>query len=428
MFDDDPDPRISHLIDRRRFLQASALGTAALALPGCGTADVADGGSRINYWHHFTNQTEMRGLQRITEMFLAAHPDIDLVQENIPNKDFMAKFTAAVQAQSVPDTTMVTSERLGNMHAMNSLVDLTDRVNNWPMKPDYPEDRWQGVSVDGRIYGVPAFAFVDWMYYRLDWLEEAGIAAPPTTLDEFQDVAIKLTDPSKGRYGFGMRAGDGGQFIVVDMLEAFGSPIVVDGKAAIDVGKAAEALRFFAELYTVHKVVPPSAPNDSYRQIMESFRTGQTGMLWHGTGSLTEVQRSLTSEQFGTAVRPAGPAGVVSRLSYLYNGLMKTEHADAAWAWVSYWGEAAPAVEFMEITGYFPASSQVAKDERVTGNPLFAAAVESVRIGRLPHQFVGADAWGRLTVLPAFQKILTGDRTPEQAAQEMAAGLEKILS
>lgn len=420
---------MAHPLDRRSFLKTSAVGAAALGgLPGwlgCGGGETGNG---INYWHHFTNQTEMKGLARITEMFRAAHPDIDMVQENIPNKDFMAKFTAAVQARTVPDTTMVTSERLGNMHAMRSLIDLTERVDAWHLKPHFPDDRWQGVSVDDRIYGVPAFAFVDWMYYRKDWLEEAGIDRPPTTLEEFQDTAIKLTDPSKGRYGFGMRAGDGGQFIVVDMLEAFGSPIVVDGKAAIDVARAAEALRFFSELYTVHKVVPPSAPNDSYRQIMEAFRTGQTGILWHGTGSLTEVQRSLSGEQFGTAVRPAGPAGVISRLSYLYNGLMKEDHAEAAWAWVSFWGEVEPALEFMEITGYFPASSLVAQDERVTGNPFFAAAVESVRLGRLPHQFVGADSWGRLTVLPAFQKILTGDLTPGQAAEEMAAGLEKTLS
>lgn len=423
----DPDPRLNPALSRRRFLQLSAASAAAVSLPGCGGAGDATG-NRINYWHHFTNQTEMKGLQRVTEMFLAAHPEIDLVQENIPNKDFMAKFTAAVQAGSVPDTTMVTSERLGNMHAMNSLVDLSARIDAWPLKTHYPQDRWQGVSVGEQIYGVPAFAFVDWMYYRKDWLEAAGIDGPPQTLDEFQDTAIKLTNPGKGRFGFGMRAGDGGQFIVVDMIEAFGSPIVVDGKAAIDVAKATEALRFFSELYTVHKVVPPSAPNDSYRQIMESFRTGQTGMLWHGTGSLTEVQRSLSGEQFGTSVKPAGPAGVVSRLSYLYNGLMRETNADIAWKWVSFWGEVAPAVEFMEITGYFPASAQVAQDERVTGNPFFAAAIESVQVGRLPHQFVGADAWGRLTVLPSFQKILTGDRTPAQAAEEMAAGLEKSLS
>ena len=416
-------------VDRREFLKTTALSSAGLGLVGCGpdAPQPGTGAAKINYWHHFTNQTEMRGLQEVTAMFAAKYPDIELVQENIPNKDFMAKFTAAVQARTPPDTTMVTSERLGNMVAMNSLVDLTSRIDGWELKKHFPPDRWRGVTVDGKIYGVPAFTFVDWMYYRKDWFEEAGIDGPPQTLEEFQDAAIKLTDPSRGRYGFGMRAGDGGQFIITDMLEAFGSPILVDGKPAINAAKATEALRFFSELYTRHKVVPPSAPNDSYRQIMEAFRTGQTGMLWHGTGSLTEVQRSLDSEQFMVALKPAGPAARISRLSYLYNGLMKEDHADAAWAWVNFWGHTDPAVVFMEITGYFPSSALVASDPRVTEDPHFSVAIEAVKIGRLPLQFIGADAWGRHTVLPAFQKILVGDSTPERAVEEIITGLEKLL-
>ena len=416
-------------IDRREFLKKAAASSAGLALAGCATGDgPGTSGPRINYWHHFTNQTEMRGLQEVTAMFAAQHPEIELIQENIPNKDFMAKFTAAVQARTPPHATMVTSDRLGNMVAMGGLVDLTERVNAWEYKQHFPADRWHGVTVDGKIYGVPAFAFVDWMYYRTDWFEEAGIEGPPTTTEEFQEAAIKLTDPSRGRYGFGMRGGDGGHSMVTDMIEAFGSPILVDGKPAIDADKAIEALRFFAELYTVHKVVPPSAPNDSYRQIMEAFRTGQTGMLWHGTGSLTEVQRSLSADQFMVALKPAGPAAHITRLGYQYNGLMKEEEADAAWSWVSYWGHADPAIALMDTTGYFPASAVVAADPRVSADPHFAVAIDAVEIGRLPLQFIGAEAWGRHTVLPAFQKILTGESTPEKAAEEIIRGLEKIMS
>ena len=66
-------------------------------------------------------------------------------------------------------------------------------------------------------------------------------------------------------------------------------------------------MRFYTELYTKHKVAPPSAPNDSYRQIMEAFRAGQTAMLWHTTGSLGELGQSLKPvEQFMSAVPPKG--------------------------------------------------------------------------------------------------------------------------
>jgi multiple sugar transport system substrate-binding protein len=340
----------------------------------------------------------------------------------------MAKFTAAVQADSRPDTTMIASERLADMVAMNGVLDLTDRVNNWELKQYFPDNRWTSITLDGKIYGVPAFTFVDWMYYRKDWFDEAGIAVP-TTFEEFRQAAIALTDPEKGRYGFGLRGGGGGQGFIMDMIESFGSPIVdADGKPAIDRNKAIEAMTFWSGLYTTDKVVPPSAPEDSYRQIMEAFETGQTAMVWHHTGSLVEISGRLKAGvEFSTAVKPAGPVENISRVSYLYNGLMKDTNGDAAWAWVAFWGENDPAIAFLEETGYFPVTEAVAEDARITENPIYKAALDVVAIGRPPLSFVGVSGWGTDVLLPAFQKILVGDYSVEEAVDEMIAGLEDAV-
>ncbi|MBZ0301639.1 MAG: substrate-binding domain-containing protein [Anaerolineae bacterium] len=412
-------------MSRRNFLKASGLGAAGLTLanylPALAQSDLQ---ATINYWHHFTSETEFKGMERVMAMFAEKYPGISVVQENIPNADFMAKFTSGVLAGERADTTMISVSRLADMVAMDGLVPITEQVNNWDLKQYFPDNRWEGITVDGEIYGVPAFTFVDWAYYRTDWFEEAGLE-PPTTLDEFLDAAIKLTDPAKGRYGFGMRAGGGGQDFIVYMIEAFGSPILNEsGEPAIDRDIAIEAVKWYADLYTVHKVVPESAPNDSYRQIMEGFKTGQTAMVWHHTGSLTEIAAALEpGTQFMSTVRPTGPVNNLTRLSYLYNGLMKEDNAEAAWDWVSFWGELDPTIAFLEETGYFPASSQVAEDERITGNELYAAAVEALAIGGQPPNFVGYSGWSTNIVLPEFQKILVGEATVEEAVDNMIAGL-----
>src|SRR5712692_4935156 len=215
---------------RRSFLKAAAAGGAGLALSNVLPAFAqAKAAGNINYWHHFTSDTEFQGLDAVMALFAKKYPDIKLTQENIPNPDFMAKFTAAVAAGSRPDTVMVAPERFPDMHGMGGIVDITDRINNWDLKKTFPDNCWQSVTADKKIYGVPAFSFIDWMYYRVDYLQEAGIAKPPTTLDEFQAAAIKLTNPAKNRYGFGLRGGAGGESYVVGMIECFGSPIVVDG-------------------------------------------------------------------------------------------------------------------------------------------------------------------------------------------------------
>lgn len=382
----------------------------------------------ITYWHHFTSDSEMKGLERVTAAFKQKYPNLTVTQENIPNNNFMQKFTAAVQANSRPDTVMVAIERVQDMVAMNGLKDLTDRINSWSNKPYFPDNRWTAATINGKIYGVPAFMFVNWMYYRMDWFQEAGIAGPPKTWAEFQDIAVKITDPTKGRYGFGMRGGDGGEGWVISLLQAFGSPIVDDkGKSAMDAAKATDALRFYTELFTKYKVAPPSAPNDSYSQMVTGFKTGQTGMILHHTGSLKEINDALPGK-FMTAPLPAGPAARIADVSPLYNGIMKDDHVDAGWAWVTQWGEADASIGLLEETGYFPASQAVASDPRVTSNPLYGAATETLKFGKLPPQFVGNAGWQKQTVLPTFQKVLLGQMTPAQGADEIIAGLKKATS
>jgi multiple sugar transport system substrate-binding protein len=397
--------------------------TAVLAVAGRIVPARAAGS--LSYWHHFASQSEVAGLLKIAELFARKYPDVSVVPESIPNSEYMAKVSSAVLAGGRPDTAMVIAERFADLTAMEGLLDITDRVNAWDAKASFPDDRWKGLSQDGAIYAVPAFAFVDWMYYRPDYFEEAGLSGPPATFDAFLEAAVKLTDPAKNRYAFGMRGGSGAFKYVLDVMEAFGSPIFVDGSPAIDRAAAIEAVSFYAGLFTKHKVAPPSAPNDSYRQIMEGFRTGQTAMVWHHTGSLNEISAALKpGEQFATAPMPAGPKAHVARVAYCGNGIMKDDNIDDAWKWVSLWGETEAAVALLEATGYFPASTAALQDERVAGNPLYKAAVATLDFGRLPNNFVGVAGWSEGVVNPAFQSVLTGQTTPEAAVDRMIQGLD----
>jgi multiple sugar transport system substrate-binding protein len=409
-------------IDRRQALA----GLAALPLSGLAPRFAMAQKAGLNYWHHFTSTTEFKGLEKVVALFGQKNPGVTVTQENIPNPEYMSKMTAAVVADAKPDTCMVVAERASDLVAMGALTDLTDRIKAWPQFADYPAQAWAGCTVGGKIYGIPAFTFVDWMYYRKDWLAEKGIA-PPTTMKEFMEAAIKLTDASKNRYGFSMRGGAGGFKYVIDLIEAWGSPLVVDGKMAIDKAKATEAVAFYAELLTKHKAVPPSAPSDGYRQIMEAFKTGQTGMVWHHTGSLTEIQGAMKPEQYGTLPMPAGPAAHIARLTYAFNGISNPAKLDADWAWIAFWADPEAAIAFLQETGYFPSSPKVAADERIVKNPLYAAAVETTKFGRLPPAFVGLAGWSETVVLPEFQKVLVGRSTAPQAVDAMMAGLESAL-
>ncbi|MGV0912204.1 extracellular solute-binding protein [Martelella sp. FOR1707] len=410
-------------LKRRKFLEMTGalVGTTALA-PRFAAAQTA----AISYWHHFASQTEIAGLDKVLALYKEQGGG-PVRPESIPNVEYMAKMTTAVIANSRPDTGQVIAERFADLYAMGALVDLTDRIDTWPLKDDFPDNRWDGVRKDGKLYGVPAFAFVDWIYYRKDWFDEAGIA-PPTTFAEFRDAAIAMTDPSKNRYGFGMRGGPLGQKFVIDLMEAYGSPVMTDGEISMNREAAIEALQFWAGLYTRDHAVPPSAPNDAYRQLIEGFTTGQTAMVWHHTGSLQEISAALEpGVEFGTFPVPRGPAAHVSRVAYAYNGIMSEEHMDAAWDWISFWGHPDAAVAFMEETGYFPASRSATADPRIADNPIYQAATETLEFGTLPPSFPGFAGWGENTVLPDFQAVLVGNMTEEQAVDDMIDKLQQAV-
>jgi multiple sugar transport system substrate-binding protein len=266
------------------------------------------------------------------------------------------------------------------------------------------------------------------MYYRKDWFDEAGIAVPKT-LAEFRDAAIKLTDPSKNRYGFSMRGGAGGGGFIINVMEAFGAKLMHDdGSISLDRDKAIAAMKWYTGLFTTDKVVPPSAPSDGFQQIMQAFQTGQTAMIWHHTGSLIDISNKLkVGVEFGTTPIPAGPVARVARLSYAYNGLMKTDHEQAAFDWVTYWGSADAAVALLDATGYMPASQKVAQDPRITGNPIYDAAIQTLGFGILPPSFPGLAGWTDNVALPTFQSILIGKSSVEDGVDTMISGLAAAI-
>jgi multiple sugar transport system substrate-binding protein len=383
----------------------------------------------VSYWHTFTSQSEMDGLDKVTKAFKQKYPNVTVNSENVPNSDFMAKFTLAVQGGAKPETTMISSVRLPDMAAMGGLIDLSSRVAAWDQRQYLPPERFKDATIDGKIYGVPSFAFVNWMYYRADWFKDAGLA-PPKSFDDFLSAAIKLTDPSKNRFGFGMRGAGGGEGALIEVIRSFGSPIVDEkGQPAMDRQKATDAVRWYSELFTKHKAVPPSVTNDSFQQIMTGFTTGQTAMLWHHTGSLIDVSTALGADsgKFGTLPRPAGPAAHIGDVSYSYNGMSDPKNAEADWAWLDHWAQPDTQITFLESTGYFPSSTKVVDDARVQKNPYYAAATETLKFGGPAPAFAGSSNWGLTVVLPNFQRVLLGEIKPEEAVDVMMKGLDKAV-
>ena len=184
-------PVVRQAITRRRLVgtaaAATALATGLGTVPRMGRAQ-EDVSGEITYWHHFTSDSEMAGLEQVTAMFNEQYPNVTVNSENIPNADYMTQFTTAAVSGSLPDTAMAAVDRIPDMLALGGLTDLSTQFNGWEGRLDIPEALMTGATVEGQIVGVPMFLFVDWLYYRSDWFDELGLT-PPNTWDEFREVA-----------------------------------------------------------------------------------------------------------------------------------------------------------------------------------------------------------------------------------------------
>ncbi len=68
------------------------------------------------------------------------------------------------------------------------LNDLVDKYWDEYNLGDIPEKAWEGVTIDGQIYGVPIVGNTLHLIYRQDVFDELGIEVPETYDDVIEDV------------------------------------------------------------------------------------------------------------------------------------------------------------------------------------------------------------------------------------------------
>jgi multiple sugar transport system substrate-binding protein len=382
----------------------------------------------VLFWDNFTDDNEFAGLTRVQELFAMKYPGINLKKEDIPNEDYIAKLTGAIQAKTLPESGVSDVTRMGDLVGIGALTDATARIKSMSNYDSFAKSTWDGCTVAGKMYGVPNYMFVDWMYYRKDYFETAGITEFPKTWPDFLTVTQKLTDATAGRYGYGLRGGDGGADDIAIVIESFGTDFVdASGKPALDKNILIEAITFLSDLFTKYKVTPPSTPNDGYKGITEAFKTGQTAIFKHHTGSLTSILEAVPEDKLGTAVCP-GKTRIAAWVAPNYVSAMKPDMSDATWAWMDFWADPDIQIEFLEKSGYFVSNLDSAQDPRLASRPVYKAAFDTVLQGRPGPSWAGYPGWSVDVLLTQFQALLIGQTTAAKAADVILAGLDKATA
>jgi raffinose/stachyose/melibiose transport system substrate-binding protein len=178
---------------KTRSAAVAVLCAGALSLvAACGSGDSSEegGSTTITWWHNSNNEPGKGYYEQVAKDFEADHPGVDIEISAMAHEDMVDKLAASFQSGDMPDIYM---ERGGGElgdHVEAGLVrDVSDDASEEIEKVGGSVDGWQ---VDGKTYALPFSMGVVGFWYNTAMFDEAGITAPPTTMDELYDTIDKL--------------------------------------------------------------------------------------------------------------------------------------------------------------------------------------------------------------------------------------------
>jgi multiple sugar transport system substrate-binding protein len=128
-------------------------------------------------------------IDQIARDFEAQNPDIKVAMEYVAYDNVHDKITTGMAANPPAyDAAMIDVIWPDEFIKAGYLLDVTDRVTPEMKSGMFPAS-WNGVTRNGKIYGMPWLMDVKYFMYNKDMLQKAGITAPPATWEELVDQA-----------------------------------------------------------------------------------------------------------------------------------------------------------------------------------------------------------------------------------------------
>jgi multiple sugar transport system substrate-binding protein len=356
------------MIRRRLCLVLAAV--LALALAACGGGGSSSSGpTKITVWHGYQD-TEGKAFKTLIDQYNKEHPDVQVSDLYSSNDLVLQKVLTAVRGDSAPDVAYMFGSWSPNIAQIPKLVDMSPEVAkpDWKWDDFYPAER-AAATVGDKTVGVPALVDNLAIVYNKKLFADAGIAPPNAnwTWDDFRSAAAKLTDPSKGQYGWLIPA-DGSEDTVWHYLpmlwEAGGDILSSDNThAAFNSEAGVKALTTLQQMAVTDKSVYLDTTNENGPKLMNS---GKVAMLVTGPWDLS----SLTDIEYGVQVLPtfAGSTGGHQTISGPDNWVVfdnGDKRKQAAIDFVKWLTAPEQVKSFSLATGDLPTRTSVGDDQAV---------------------------------------------------------------
>jgi arabinogalactan oligomer/maltooligosaccharide transport system substrate-binding protein len=267
------------------------IASVLLSACGAGGGGGAAGGTEVTLWHAYgTGSAEETALTKLIEQAGKDLPDIKINVLQVPFNDIFNKYRTDVAAGSGPDIFVAPNDSLGDDARNGLIADITELAKG--KLGDYSPLSVDGMSVDGKLYGIPESLKAVVFWYNKDM-----IATPPATTDELKALMeggtpVGISFGCYHHWGF---------------FNAFGGRIFDENwKVVADENTGvADAMAYLNELYAISEANGwPRNDSDG----LAPFTDGTIGAITNGNWAMGDYYTAL-GDKLGVAPLPAGPSG-----------------------------------------------------------------------------------------------------------------------
>ncbi len=391
---------------------------------------------RFQTWH-WGETPWVNALNEFVKTYNQANPGVEVVRDDSRYADKESVFITQSQAKAAADISHFSYRPIRNFAERGYLMDLTpyiEKEGGAKYLAQWDQQALEVCKYKGKIYCLPDDLNPMVLMYNKELFREAGLdpSKPPVTWDQFLEYGKKLTRGD--HYGVGIIGarqegifmrfnpwpwGAGGEYVTPD-----------EKRSAMDRPEFLEGFKFYVELFTKHKLVPPGVIEQGAQEVRTQLAHGKVAMiitLPAAPGIVQAINPKINvREVMALAPVPVGKKKVTSTWFSLRVISAFTKNPDAVWKVYKTWHDPESQMRNFKIAGVLSTRLDIRNSPEVKNDTfaqVFAAQTPYVKLEPLTA------AWPKIgdATITAIQEALTGVKTPEQALKDAHVAANQAL-
>ena len=388
--------------------------------------------TEIVYWQYFY-ETKKDLMDKLIVMFEERNPDIKVTQQTFPYENFNTKVASSVPSGQGPNVINLFYGWLPLYIDSGYLQPLPESVFPNSRIEDEFFPLVEAAKFDGKYYALPTAVRSLALFWNKDLFKAAGLdpEVPPKTMDEMVSFAKKIakTDKSGNYLQAGMSLELRGQMhhVVREVLirQFGGTPYSADStKVTYNSQAGYDALKWFTDLETVHKVGVPQYMTDD----VTAFSAGKMGITIDGSFRLGNFNKLKDTLHYGVAELPEMNGVKSNFASFWANGITSTtkgKQLEASIKFLEFLTSDEVMAMWLPAIGELPAKKALALKDEFKNDPTYGPFIRGLEYAQAT-KFLDENAQ-RMVWINAYDEVVLNGKSVKQAVDQAAAEEQKVI-